>query len=240
MLPDQYVWLFWAGTLSVFWLALFTTLPAHRGIMLVSSLVGSLLGVSQPYFVPAYWRPPSLGDLALSTGFDLESLLFCFAITGLSVGLLNKAWQGQVTLPTTIPARRQLINRIYLPLLAAPFIFFPVAYPYWPYNPIYLAIMTLAIGGLGSHACFLETWRRNFRALCWFLAICAVPLLLIKGLTDDYITRVWQLDELSGIFLAGIPVEEFLFAISFCLCCNGVYMLLLWHRYGRQPVNGQS
>jgi hypothetical protein len=28
--------------------------------------------------VPEYWRPPSLFDLALKNGFDIESLLFAF------------------------------------------------------------------------------------------------------------------------------------------------------------------
>lgn len=233
MLEDQYVWLFWAGTLSFFWLGLFITLPAHRGIMLVASLVGSLLGVSQPYFVPAYWAPPSVMDLALTTGFDLESLLFCFAVSGLSVGLLNQAWQGQITLPTTEPARRKTINRLYLPLLALPFVFFPLAYPVWPCSPIYLAISTLFIGGLAAQLCFPETWRKNLRTLAWFVTIYAVPLLLMQWLAPGYTERVWQLHTLTGVFIAGIPVEEFLFAISFCLCCNGVYMLLLWHRYGR-------
>lgn len=234
MLPDQYVWLFWATCLLVFWLGLFLALPGHRKIMLITGLVGSLMGISQPYFVPAYWKPPSVGDLALTTGFDLESPIFCFAIAGLCVGLLNKAFGGQVVLPTTQPRRRKLINRLYLPILAAPFVFFPLSHPIWPLNPIYLAICTLFLGGLAAQLCFYETWPKTLRTSAWFLALYAVPLLIIEWLAPHYTEAVWQLDDLSRIFIAGIPLEEFLFALSYCLCCNGIYMLLLWHRYGKQ------
>lgn len=39
-----------------------------------------LLGFTEPLFVPAYWNPPTLFDLAQRTGFDIESLIFTFAI----------------------------------------------------------------------------------------------------------------------------------------------------------------
>lgn len=235
MIPHQYVWLFWSGSLLILWVILFGRLRAHRSIMLTASLIGMLLGISQPYFVPAYWAPPSVMDLALTTGFDLESLIFCFAISGLCVGLLNHAWSGVVTLPTDRPERRQTINRWYLPALASSFVFFPLAYGVWPWNPIYLAICTLFVGGISAQLCFPETSRKSLAVVGQFLALYAIPLLLIEWMAPDYTEQVWQLDRISGWFVLGIPLEEFLFAISFCLCCNGVYMLLLWHRYGRQP-----
>jgi hypothetical protein len=51
--------------------------------MLRVSTLTALFGLTQPLFVPAYWNPPSLFDLAHRTGFDIESLIFCFAIGGL-------------------------------------------------------------------------------------------------------------------------------------------------------------
>ena len=41
------------------------------------------LGLSEPLFVPGYWNPPSLFNLAQKTGFDIESILFSFAIGGI-------------------------------------------------------------------------------------------------------------------------------------------------------------
>lgn len=51
--------------------------------MVPVSLGTMLLGLTEPLFVPEYWNPPTLWDLARRTGFDLESLVFAFAIGGI-------------------------------------------------------------------------------------------------------------------------------------------------------------
>ncbi|NQY26146.1 MAG: hypothetical protein HRT92_03100 [Piscirickettsiaceae bacterium] len=38
--------------------------------------------LTEPLFVPDYWIPPSLFYLAVTTGFNIESLIFCFGIGG--------------------------------------------------------------------------------------------------------------------------------------------------------------
>lgn len=48
------------------------------------SLATAPFGLTEPLFVPEYWNPPTLFDLAQRTGFDLESLIFCFGIGGVS------------------------------------------------------------------------------------------------------------------------------------------------------------
>ena len=57
--------------------------------MLSASLFTMPFGLSEPLFVPEYWNPPSLFDLAQQTGFDIESLIFCFGIGGIGAVLYN-------------------------------------------------------------------------------------------------------------------------------------------------------
>ena len=75
MIPggDKYVWLVWALAFLVPWGAMYIAFPEQRRIMLLSSLLTSLLGLTEPIFVPRYWNPPTLFDLAQRTGFDIES-----------------------------------------------------------------------------------------------------------------------------------------------------------------------
>ena len=54
-----------------------------RHELLVVSLWTVPLGLTEPLFVPEYWNPPSLFDLANTIGFDIESILFSFAIGGI-------------------------------------------------------------------------------------------------------------------------------------------------------------
>jgi hypothetical protein len=57
--------------------------------MMWASLFTMPLGATEPLFVPAYWSPPSLVDLARTTGFDIESFIFAFGIGGIGAVLYN-------------------------------------------------------------------------------------------------------------------------------------------------------
>ena len=85
----RYVWAFWASAFLLPWLGLWLLAPASRAVMWRASLATMPFGLTEPLFVPAYWNPPSFFDLAQKTGFDLESLVFCFAIGGTGSVLYN-------------------------------------------------------------------------------------------------------------------------------------------------------
>lgn len=88
MIPDQYVWLVWSTALLIPWLAAYVAFPRQRKVMLRASLLTMPFGLTEPLFVPAYWSPPSLFDLARTTGFDIESFIFSFGIGGIGAVLL--------------------------------------------------------------------------------------------------------------------------------------------------------
>ena len=77
----HYVWLIWSSAFLVPWILLYlfcnTQLKAQ---MWWSSVYMSLFALTEPLFVPEYWNPPSLFELAQKTGFDIESFIFSFAI----------------------------------------------------------------------------------------------------------------------------------------------------------------
>lgn len=231
MIADQYIWVFWTALLLALWIGLYIGLPGHRSIMWWSSLICMPLGLTQPVYLQAYWTPPSLFGLTQRTGFDLESLLFCFTIAGISIALF-KVYSGTIILPTNDPVRRAQINRRFKPAIAAPFVLSPWLYLIWPWNPIYWAILTMLIGALAAMWCLPEWVRKLGVSALLFTAVYAVPLLVLELLAPGYTQRVWNLQDLSGVTLFTAPVEEFLFAICFSLSCNGIYLLLLWNRYG--------
>ena len=85
----QYIWFLWSSAFLLPWLALYVWFPAQRRVQLPASLATMPFGLTEPLFVPEYWSPPSLFDLARRTGFDVESLIFCFAIGGIAVVSYN-------------------------------------------------------------------------------------------------------------------------------------------------------
>jgi hypothetical protein len=79
----HYVWLVWSVLFLLPWAWLYLANPGHPKVMWHTSLVIALLGFTEPIYVPVYWNPPSLFELAQRTGFDIESLIFAFAIGGI-------------------------------------------------------------------------------------------------------------------------------------------------------------
>src|SRR6516165_6513605 len=88
-MTDHYVWLVWSIAFLAPWLALFVAFPRYRKVMVWTSVLTMPFGLTEPIFVPQYWNPPSLFDLAQRTGFDIESLIFSFAIGGVGAILYN-------------------------------------------------------------------------------------------------------------------------------------------------------
>ena len=80
-------WLVFSLILFGIWLVIFTFNRKVRREMLSVSLFTMLFGLTEPFFVPEYWSPPSLFNLALKTSFDIESLIFTFATGGIVVSL---------------------------------------------------------------------------------------------------------------------------------------------------------
>ena len=83
----HYVWLAWSSGFLLPWLALYVTNPPFRHVHVAGRLVTAAFGLTEPIFLPEYWSPPSLFELAQRTGFDIESLLFSFAIGGIGAVL---------------------------------------------------------------------------------------------------------------------------------------------------------
>jgi hypothetical protein len=225
----HYVWLVWSVGFLVPWgVLLYLARPSARVQMVKVSAATSLLGLSEPLFVPEYWNPPTLFDLAQRTGFDIESLVFCFAIGGIATVLYNSLARRAVV--PAHPGERALHrHRLHLLAMAAPFATFPALY-FLPWNPIYPGIAALAVGGAANALCRPDLLRNTLIGGASFLALYAVFMLLLRTLAPGYIEQVWNLPALSGLLLAGIPLEELAFGAAFGAYWSGLYEHFRWQQ----------
>ena len=224
----HYAWLIWASAFLLPWTVLFVARPALRRRMLWASALTAPFGLTELLFVPAYWNPPSLFDLAHRAGLDVESLILCFAIGGLAAaGYRILAPASEHALAPQ--ARSSRLHRLHLAALASPFFVFGVLLML-PWNPIYPGIAALFAGALASGLCRPDLWRNTLVGGVIFLVLYTVFLLGLKLFWHGYIEAVWNLSDLIAWRPAGLPLEELLFGFGFGMYWSSVYEHVTWRQ----------
>lgn len=200
--------------------------------MLRVSLLTAPFGLTEPMFVPEYWSPPSLFGLAAETGFDIESVVFSFAIGGIGAILYDALTRTPDITPVAASERRQSRHRFHRWALAAPALVFLPGYLFTSWNPIYPAILALAGGAGAAIACRPDLKARTLTSGVLFLVLYVILVGGSELSAPGYIERVWNLDALSGIVIWRLPLEELLFALTFGAYWSGLYEHFTWTRAG--------
>lgn len=185
------------------WSALF---PSRPRVALGSALAAAPFGLFEyVFYVPEYWSPEQWRVAWVGFG----DLLFTFAAGGV-------AWLLATTpcgIHLTVAWRSRRVARRFLGCTA---IGLALATLIWKAGlPMYLA--SLLAMGIGW-ACVV--WR--YSGLRWLglvggPAFAAVYLLLLRltyGLAPDFHLQ-WNAETLTGAALAGVPIEEVLWALTF-------------------------
>ncbi len=223
-----YAYLGLSVALSLVWLMLYALRHDLNASMLRVSLCTGLLGLTEPLFVPRYWNPFTLLDLAHRTGFDLESLLFSFSIGGIAFAAYELLFHvGPVE---SIAAERDkgLHQQHTVAVLSAPLLFGILSVT-TRLNPIYLSAIALVAGFFATLYCRRDLWLKMIVSGVLFLAIYFFVFALFNVVFPGYVVAVWNLKAISGIRLIGVPLEELMFAFTFGLYWSSVYEHFTWH-----------
>jgi len=240
--PFHFAWLVWSLILLLVWAVVWYRIGSGeiREDMLVVSACTLLLGFTEPLFVPAYWDPPSLFDLAWKTGFDLESFIFSFAIGGLGYALYMAVFPVGHEPAMTRDERLEARHKYHLPLLlSAPLIFF-LLLAATPVNPIYAAITAMVLGGIATWYCRPDLVRKMLVSAVLFGGLYTIYFFTLVALFPGFVQQVWNLPAISGIMVAGIPVEELLFALSFGFYWSTVYEHFTWKKVPDVNIPGHE
>jgi hypothetical protein len=62
-------------------------------------------------------------------------------------------------------------------------------------------------------------------------------MLGLKWSAPGYIGHVWNLADLTGVLIHGIPLEEILFGFTFGTCWSGIYEHLAWQHSVRDATS---
>lgn len=215
----HYVWLIWSSAFLLPWVLLYLLFPRHRSAMWWASVLMAPFGFTEPLFVPEYWNPPSLFELGQRTGFDIESVIFSFAIGGIGAVLYNIITRKR---PEALRPEEHHRRRWHRWALATPFALFPILY-FLPWNVIHAGIAAMTAGAIAVVLCRPDLKANTLVGGGLFLALYTIFLLGLKWSAPGYIEQVWNLKALSGILIYGLPLEELLFGFAFGLFWTGIY-----------------
>ncbi len=217
----------------VIWIVVYAVIDkSGKKEMLTVSLWTSLLGLTEPIFVPEYWSPPSLFDLANRTGFDIESLMFAFGVGGLAVVIYEAVLK--VKHATITPSERShKRHRYHLPALLSSPIIFVALLVFTDLNPIYSTILALLGGGFATWYCRPDLKKKMIFSALMFIALYWVYFITLIIAYPGYVERVWNLSEISGVLVLGVPLEELLFAGALGFLWSSVYEHIKWQKIAR-------
>ena len=86
----------------------------------------------------------------------------------------------------------------------------------------------MAIGAIAAVLCRPDLARKTWVGGILFLAYYIVFLLGLEAIAPGYVARVWNLEALSGLEIARMPLEELLFAVAFGAYWSGIYEHFSW------------
>ncbi len=225
----QYVWFVWSLIILGVWGIIYMGRPDYRRVMLKMSLITMPFGLTEPLFVPEYWDPPSLFNLAEKTGFDIESLIFSFAIGGIGTVLYHLV-QRRNLIEIPVSERKHARHRLHRYILLVSVLVFALLAFFTSLNHIYCGIIALFTGALATLYC-----RPDLKGKIWIGGLLFSLLYFlyfgsILPFYPDYVELYWNLEALSQVLILGIPLEELLFAFSFGMLWSSLYEHLYWQK----------
>jgi hypothetical protein len=222
-----YTYFIWSVLLLLCWFPVYYYNKYNKVKMLKMSIFTLPLGLSEPLFYPSYWFPPTLFDLGNKTGFDIESLIFSFAVGGLGCALYDYFYGHQEKV-ISCTKRNGHQHRFHKLAISSPVWSFLLLELFTPWNAIYTASLALFIGAIGTLYCRPELKVRIVKSALMFSVFYFLFFSAMNLSHPNFVTLYWNHAQISGIQLLHIPIEELLFAFTFGAMWGGFYEHNYW------------
>jgi hypothetical protein len=209
MLPSYHysylvgVLIFWVA-----WAACAILARNYRSEMRWGTLIATPAALTSLLFVPEYWTPPSLLNLDQKFRVGIEDFLWAAAVGGIA------AVVGEILVRERLASiRRSRHTRHYAPFALAIVIFVALKFG------LHLKMMNSTILSLAACAAVLAAVRPDLIPLMLtsaasFTILYFALFLCVLALYPKFVIDFYNRANLMGIYLAGVPIEELLFAAT--------------------------
>ena len=205
----------------LFWLVFFVFKPSIRKAMIWTGfayvafnlfllglwhLFGLFMYVGES-LIPSYWDPEMLFDLGRWTGvLGIEDLFYIFFIGGGAACLYEYVSHHKISEKRTY--RPHLLS-----LIVCASVFIVLAH-FLPYNILYSNVIATMCGVFVLWFQRRDLIYHSFVGGLVFLFLYVIGYEIFLVIFPGFIQNAYSLNNLSGVFLFGLPLEEFLYAFS--------------------------
>jgi hypothetical protein len=202
----HYSYLVGALIFDVAWLACYLLGKNYRAEIRWGTLIAAPLALTSILFIPQYWTPPSLFNLDQRIKVGIEDFLWAAAVGGIASAV------AEILLKERLSSLRKVRRkRHFAPFVLVVVLF--VALELWHKDKtIYNCILAFAIGAA------VIAWVRSdliptmITGALSFMTLYFALFLVFLFLYPGFVQRYYNVPNLLGVYIAGVPIEELLFA----------------------------
>lgn len=192
------------------------------------ALVSAPFAITSLWFIPQYWSPPSLFNLDAKYKVGIEDFLWAAAVGGIASVI------GEMYLRERLVERRKQKRKKHV----APFVVLAVLilglHHFWPEKTIYDMIVALSICAFVVIVLRPDLWLVMAAGAVVFTILYWGLFETLLRLYPHFIQKFYNVPNLIGKYLLGVPVEELLFAASGGAVWSAAYEYLQGYRLNRE------
>jgi hypothetical protein len=180
----------------------------YRAEIRWGSLIAAPMALTNILFVPQYWTPPSLFNLDQKIRVGIEDFLWAAAVGGIASVIAEILLRERLTAMRSVARQRH-----YAPFVVVVLVFLPLEI-WHPGKTIYNTIIAFAVGALVIAFLRSDLVPSMLVGALSFAALYFALFLIFLALYPEFVQRYYNIPNLLGIYVLGVPIEELLFAAS--------------------------
>lgn len=190
------------------WLACYIIGKSYRRQIVWGTIVTTPLALTSFLFVPQYWTPPSLFDLDVHIRVGIEDFLWAGAVGGIASVV------GELFLKERLAAHRKHRHKKHIAPFVVMLAVFVICWAWHPQKNIYNTAIAFAVCALVVAFLRSDLIPTMLAGAVVFTILYFLLFMYFLALYPNFIERYYNLPNISGIRLLGVPIEELMFAAS--------------------------
>lgn len=221
----EYKYAYLIGVLTILlpiWLFLFVRRKDLRKEILLTSIIMGLLGpFSELLYLRDYWHPETVGTYP----FGPEGFLFGFLLSGIAVSIYEEVYGRHIY------RVKKLQRPLFVLFFTVVFILIVLPLVFWvKMNSIYATTIGLLV--IATIVTFLRRDLVTDSLMSGLLTglVMFLGYIVFLFVFPEVVDRWWSLQNVSGILVWGIPIEEMIWAFAVGATIGPIYEFLLGYK----------